>query len=117
MSPVPQLELPSEDALKNGDGISDAAGDATFKVSVDGKQLGGTFTSTASHAAGASQRIPAAAKAIEDTTATDRRRRELGFVRSVRLLSHVETAGRVHSGDHAQGGLAEGVIHHRTDYR
>jgi hypothetical protein len=30
-------------------------GDAQFTVSVDGKQLGGTFTTTASHAAGASQ--------------------------------------------------------------
>ena len=30
-------------------------GDAQFTVSVDGKQLGGTFTATASHAAGASQ--------------------------------------------------------------
>ena len=30
-------------------------GDAQFTVSVDGKQLGGTFTTTASHATGASQ--------------------------------------------------------------
>ena len=30
-------------------------GDAQFTVSVDGKQLGGTFTTTASHAAGVSQ--------------------------------------------------------------
>ena len=36
----------SEDAYK---------GDAQFTVSVDGKQLAGTFTTTASHAAGASQ--------------------------------------------------------------
>ena len=38
-------------------GISDDAykGDAQFTVSVDGKQLAGTFTATASHASGASQ--------------------------------------------------------------
>jgi beta-glucanase (GH16 family) len=38
-------------------GMSEDAyqGDAQFTVSVDGKQLGGTFTATASHAAGASQ--------------------------------------------------------------
>ncbi|MGA8193020.1 MAG: carbohydrate-binding domain-containing protein [Acetobacteraceae bacterium] len=36
----------SEDAYK---------GDAQFTVSVDGKQLGGTFTATAAHASGASQ--------------------------------------------------------------
>ena len=36
----------SEDAYK---------GDAQFTVSVDGKQLGGTFTATALHASGASQ--------------------------------------------------------------
>jgi hypothetical protein len=32
-------------------------GDAQFTVSVDGKQLGGTFTAAASHAAGASQNL------------------------------------------------------------
>ena len=37
----------SEDAYANGDGISDAKGDATFTVSVDGKQIGGTFTAAA----------------------------------------------------------------------
>src|SRR5262249_15859170 len=31
-----------EDAFANHDGTSDAAGDATFTVSIDGKQLGGT---------------------------------------------------------------------------
>ncbi len=38
-------------------GISEDAyqGDAQFTVSVDGKQLGGTFTTTASHASGVSQ--------------------------------------------------------------
>ena len=40
----------SEDAYANGDGTSDAKGDATFTVSVDGKQIGGTFTAAASHA-------------------------------------------------------------------
>ena len=33
----------SEDAWANGDGTSDANGDAAFTVSVDGKQLAGTF--------------------------------------------------------------------------
>jgi antigen 43 len=45
----------SEDALENGDSTTDTAGDATFAVSVDGMQLGGTFTATASHAAKADQ--------------------------------------------------------------
>jgi hypothetical protein len=45
----------SEDAYANGDGTSDANGDAAFTVSVDGTQLAGTFYATASHAAGASQ--------------------------------------------------------------
>ena len=45
----------SEDAWANGDGTSDANGDAAFTVSVDGKQLAGTFYATASHSAGASQ--------------------------------------------------------------
>ena len=45
----------SEDAYANGDGTSDAKGDATFTVSVDGKQIGGTFTAVASHAAGQEQ--------------------------------------------------------------
>ena len=40
----------SEDAYANGDGTSDAKGDATFTVSVDGEQIGGTFTAAASHA-------------------------------------------------------------------
>ena len=40
----------SEDAYANGDGTSDAKGDATFTVSADGKQIGGTFTAAASHA-------------------------------------------------------------------
>jgi Ca-dependent carbohydrate-binding module xylan-binding/Cellulase (glycosyl hydrolase family 5) len=40
-------------------GVSEDAyqGDAQFTVSVDGKQLGGTFTTTASHAAGVSQSL------------------------------------------------------------
>jgi Ca2+-binding RTX toxin-like protein len=45
----------SEDAYANGDSKSDAAGDARFTVSVDGKQLAGTFTASASHAAGVDQ--------------------------------------------------------------
>jgi hypothetical protein len=45
----------SEDAYANGDKTSDAAGDATFTVSVDGKQLAGTFTAKASHADGVDQ--------------------------------------------------------------
>lgn len=45
----------SEDAYSNGDATSDANGDAAFTVSVDGKQLAGTFYAVASHAAGASQ--------------------------------------------------------------
>ena len=45
----------SEDAWANGDNISDANGDATFTVSVDGTQLGGTYTATASHSAGQDQ--------------------------------------------------------------
>jgi hypothetical protein len=47
--------LVSEDAYANSDGISDAAGDAEFTVSVDGKQIGGTLTAQASHASGAVQ--------------------------------------------------------------
>jgi hypothetical protein len=45
----------SEDAWANGDGTSDANGDAAFTVAVDGKQLAGTFFAHALHAAGASQ--------------------------------------------------------------
>ena len=45
----------SEDAYANGDGTSDAQGDAVFTVSVDGKQIGGTLTATASHSAGQEQ--------------------------------------------------------------
>jgi hypothetical protein len=45
----------SEDAYANGDGTSDANGDATFTVSVDGQQLGGTFAAQASHSAGQDQ--------------------------------------------------------------
>jgi hypothetical protein len=45
----------SEDAYANGDGTSDAKGDAAFTVSVDGKQLAGTFFASALHSAGASQ--------------------------------------------------------------
>ena len=45
----------SEDAYANGDGTSDPNGDATFTVSVDGQQVGGTFTATASHSAGQDQ--------------------------------------------------------------
>ena len=44
-----------DDAYANGDGTSNANGDATFTVSIDGKQIGGTFTTTASHAAGQDQ--------------------------------------------------------------
>jgi hypothetical protein len=45
----------SEDAYTNGDGTSDAKGDATFTVSVDGHQIGGTFTAQASHGPGQNQ--------------------------------------------------------------
>jgi Ca-dependent carbohydrate-binding module xylan-binding len=45
----------SEDAYANGDGTSDSNGDAAFTVSVDGKQLAGTFYASASHSAGVSQ--------------------------------------------------------------
>ena len=45
----------SGDAYANGDGTSDAAGDPSFTVSVDGKQVGGTFITVASHSAGQSQ--------------------------------------------------------------
>ena len=44
-----------EDAYANGDKASDAAGDANFTVSVDGKQLAGIFTAKASHTAGVDQ--------------------------------------------------------------
>jgi len=33
----------SGDAYANKDGTSDAAGDPSFTVSIDGKQIGGTF--------------------------------------------------------------------------
>ena len=46
-----------DDAYANGDGTSNAKGDAAFTVSVDGKQIGGTFTTTASHAAGQDQDV------------------------------------------------------------
>lgn len=39
----------SGDAYANKDGTSDAAGHAVFTVSVDGKQIGGTFTALAKH--------------------------------------------------------------------
>ena len=45
----------AEDAWANGDGTSDAQGDAAFTVAVDGKQPGGTFFAHALHSAGASQ--------------------------------------------------------------
>jgi hypothetical protein len=45
----------AEDAYANGDGTSDAQGDAAFTVSVDGKQLAGTFFATAPNSAGATQ--------------------------------------------------------------
>jgi hypothetical protein len=45
----------SEDAWANGDGTSDAAGDAKFTVAVDGQQQGGVFTATAPHSSGATQ--------------------------------------------------------------
>jgi predicted xylan-binding protein with Ca-dependent carbohydrate-binding module len=44
-----------EDAYANGDGTSNARGDAAFTVSIDGKQLAGTYYATASGSAGASQ--------------------------------------------------------------
>ena len=57
--------VPNPPAITTGSGVRHAGarassedayqGDAQFTVSVDGKQLGGTFTTTASHAAGASQ--------------------------------------------------------------
>lgn len=47
----------SEDTYANGDGTSDAKGDAKFTVSVDGKQIGGAFIATASHAAGQEQTV------------------------------------------------------------
>ena len=70
----------SEDAYANGDGTSDAKGDATFTVSVDGKQIGGTFTAAASHAAHQEQTVtlngyvrtrqhmPSAVKFLNDAT-------------------------------------------------
>jgi hypothetical protein len=45
----------SEDTFANGDGTSDAQGDATFTVSIDGKQQGGVFTSSALHGHGQEQ--------------------------------------------------------------
>ena len=45
----------SEDAYANHDSISDAAGNANFKVFIDGKQQGGVLTATALHKAGADQ--------------------------------------------------------------
>ncbi len=45
----------SEDAYANHDSISDTAGDARFKVFVDGKQQGGILTATALHKVGADQ--------------------------------------------------------------
>lgn len=45
----------SEDRYANGDGKSDANGDATFVVLVDGKQIGGTLTATAMHSQGLTQ--------------------------------------------------------------
>ena len=44
----------SGDAYANGDGTSDAAGHPSFTVSVDGKQVGGTFVTVASRSAGQS---------------------------------------------------------------
>ena len=45
----------SGDAYANKDGTSDAAGDPSFTVSIDGKQIGGTFTTVASESAGQTQ--------------------------------------------------------------
>ena len=45
----------SEDAYANGDGTSDTAGDAAFTVSIDGKQLAGTFFAKALNLTGAAQ--------------------------------------------------------------
>jgi len=47
----------SEDAYANGDGTSDANGDAKFTVSVDGRQIGGSFIATALHSAGQEQTV------------------------------------------------------------
>ncbi len=45
----------SGDAYANKDGTSDAAGDPSFTVSIDGKQIGGTFSTVASESAGQTQ--------------------------------------------------------------
>ena len=45
----------SGDAYANKDGTSDAAGDPSFTVSIDGKQIGGTFITVASDSAGQTQ--------------------------------------------------------------
>jgi predicted xylan-binding protein with Ca-dependent carbohydrate-binding module len=45
----------SEHAWANGDGISDASGDARFTVSVNGAQQGGVFDAAAPHDLGADQ--------------------------------------------------------------
>jgi Ca-dependent carbohydrate-binding module xylan-binding len=45
----------SGDNYANKDGTSDAAGDPSFTVSIDGKQIGGTFTTVASESAGQTQ--------------------------------------------------------------
>jgi hypothetical protein len=47
----------SGDVYANNDGTSDAAGHATFTVSIDGKQVGGTFTALGSHASGQTQKF------------------------------------------------------------
>ena len=45
----------SGDAYANKDGTSDAAGDPSFTVSIDGKQIGGTFITVAPDSAGQTQ--------------------------------------------------------------
>ncbi len=52
---LPVITGSGSDSLVLGIAEDAYEGDAQFTVSVDGKQLGGTFTTTASHAAGISQ--------------------------------------------------------------
>jgi hypothetical protein len=63
-------------------GISEDAyqGDAQFTVSVDGKQLGGTFTTTASHASAISQSFTRRRRARDGVNTN--RQRPVGIARS-----------------------------------
>ncbi|HEY0522699.1 MAG TPA: carbohydrate-binding domain-containing protein [Stellaceae bacterium] len=95
------------------------AGDAQFIVSVDGHQVGGVYTATASHAAGESQAIalPADAVAAGGTLpgtiaisfVNDASSGAPGQDRNL-YLDHLDIGGQSYAGHAAQGGFDPGSV-------